>query len=231
MRTNEDPAIEAAEPPTCNVVPAPDSSDAGYTGFITTPDAEAKVRESPPPLAIVGMAARLPGGVNSIPDMYEFLRDKKDGSGEVPASRFNVDGFYSQGEVSYSMRTRKAYFLNDDIATVDASFFGASEMEVSGADPRARLLLEVVYECLENAGETDYRGKDIGCYVGAWGVDWCELTLKDGQQRNPLLGAAAGSFFISSYIAWNLDLHGPRYVPPGISPTFLAGKRLSSWLA
>jgi acyl transferase domain-containing protein len=213
------------------VAPAPDSSDTGYTGFTATSDAEAKVREGPPPLAIVGMAARLPGGVNSIPDMYEFLRDKKDGSGEVPASRFNVDGFYSQGEVPYSMKTRKAYFLNDDIATVDALFFGASELEVSGADPRARLLLEVVYECLENAGETDYRGKNIGCYVGAWGVDWCELTLKDGQQRNPLLGAAAGSFFISSYIAWNLDLHGPRYVPPGISPTFLAGKRLSSFLA
>ncbi|KAL3444557.1 hypothetical protein BJX65DRAFT_310746 [Aspergillus insuetus] len=186
-----------------------DESDTGQTRFSTTPNAEATVRERPPLLAIIGMAARLPGGVNSIPDMYEFLRNKKDGSGEVPASRFNVGGFYSEGEVPYSMRTRKAYFLNDDIATMDACFFGASEVEASGTDPRARLLLEVVYECLENAGEIDYRGKNIGCYDGAWGVDWCELTLKDAQQRNPLLGAAAGSFFISSYIAWNLDLHGP----------------------
>ncbi|KAL2843596.1 acyl transferase domain-containing protein [Aspergillus pseudodeflectus] len=192
------------------------------TSLPTAPYSEGEVVEGPPPLAIVGMAARLPGGVNSIPDMFEFLRDKKDGSSEVPASRFNVDGFYNDAEFPYSMRTRKAYFLSDDIAMMDATFFGASELEASGADPRARLLLEVVYECLENAGEIDYRGKNIGCYVGAWGGDWCELTLKDGQQRNPLLGAAAGSFFISSYIAWNLDLHGPSGVlsTSGLCKTF-----------
>ncbi|KAL3462238.1 hypothetical protein BJX64DRAFT_288570 [Aspergillus heterothallicus] len=191
------------------MAPTQNRADIGRTNQFTPVRADAEVKVSPPPLAIVGMATRLPGGVNSIPDMYKFLCEKKDGSGEVPASRFNVDGFYSDGEFPYSMRTRKAYFLNEDIAMVDASFFGSSDLEASAADPRARLLLEVVYECLENAGETDYRGKNIGCYVGAWGVDWCELTLKDGQQRNPLLGAAAGSFFISSYIAWNLDLHGP----------------------
>ncbi|KAI9375916.1 hypothetical protein BJX61DRAFT_539371 [Aspergillus egyptiacus] len=162
----------------------------------------------PPPIAIIGMAARLPGGVNSIPAMYEFLRDKKDGLRDVPLSRFNIDGFYNEGDVAYSMKHRKAYFLDDDIAMTDASFFGWSEMEASGADPRARLLLEVVYECLENAGQTAYRGENIGCYIGAWGVDWAELTLKDGQQRNPMIGAAAGSFFLSSYVAWNLDLHG-----------------------
>ncbi|KIA75874.1 polyketide synthase [Aspergillus ustus] len=187
MHANEDHGIEAAEPPTCNVAPAQNDSETRGPRAPAAPYVEDQVRASPPPLAIVGMATRLPGGVNSIPDMYKFL----------------------DGEFPYSMRTRRAYFLDDDIAMMDASFFGSSELEASGADPRARLLLEVVYECLENAGEPHYRGKNIGCYVGAWGVDWCELTLKDGQQRNPLLGAAAGSFFISSYIAWNLDLHGP----------------------
>ncbi|RDW76877.1 putative Polyketide synthase (JCVI) [Aspergillus mulundensis] len=165
--------------------------------------------ESPPPIAIIGMAARLPGGVNSIPSMYQFLRGKKDGLREVPESRFNIDGFHNDGDVAYSMRQQKAYFLDDDISMMDASFFGSSDMEAAGSDPRARLLLEVVYECLENAGKTTYRGERMGCYIGAWGVDWSELTLKDGQQRNPMIGAAAGSFFLSSYIAWNLDLHGP----------------------
>ncbi|KAL4899855.1 hypothetical protein BDW74DRAFT_188874 [Aspergillus multicolor] len=182
--------------------------------YRTTPIAETPVamkthHASPPPIAIVGMAARLPGGVNSIPSMYRFLREKKDGLREVPESRFNIDGFHNDGDVAYSMRQQKAYFLDDDISMMDASFFASSEMEAAGSDPRARLLLEVVYECLENAGKTTYRGEKMGCYIGAWGVDWSELTLKDGQQRNPMIGAAAGSFFLSSYIAWNLDLHGP----------------------
>ncbi|KAL5051285.1 hypothetical protein BDW71DRAFT_193707 [Aspergillus fruticulosus] len=163
----------------------------------------------PPPIAIVGIGTRLPGGVNSIPSMYGFLRDKKDGLREVPLSRFNIAGFHNDGDVAYSMRQQKSYFLDEDVAMMDASFFGLSETETAGSDPRARLLLEVVYECLENAGKTRYRGEKIGCYIGAWGVDWSELTTKDGQQRNPMIGAAAGSFFLSSYIAWNLDLRGP----------------------
>ncbi|KAL4734420.1 hypothetical protein BDV11DRAFT_174769 [Aspergillus similis] len=163
----------------------------------------------PPPIAIVGIGTRLPGGVNSVPSMYEFLREKKDGLREVPLSRFNIAGFHNDGDVAYSMRQQKSYFLDEDISMMDAPFFGSSEMETAGSDPRARLLLEVVHECLENAGKTRYRGEKIGCYIGAWGVDWSELTLKDGQQRNPMIGAAAGSFFLSSYIAWNLDLRGP----------------------
>ncbi|KAL6231430.1 hypothetical protein BDW75DRAFT_247894 [Aspergillus navahoensis] len=165
--------------------------------------------EGPPPIAIVGMGTRLPGGVNSIPSMYEFLREKKDGLREVPLSRFNIAGFHNDGDVAYSMRQKKSYFLDEDVTMMDAPFFGISDMEIAGSDPRARLLLEVVYECLENAGKTRYRGEKIGCYIGAWGVDWAELTIKDGQQRNPMIGAAAGSFFLSSYIAWNLDLRGP----------------------
>ncbi|KAL4793757.1 acyl transferase domain-containing protein [Aspergillus venezuelensis] len=178
--------------------------------------------ESPPLIAIVGMAARLPGGVDSVPAMYQFLREKKDGICSVPASRFNIDGFHNEGEVAFSMRNQKAYFIDNDVATLDAPFFGLSDIEAAGSDPRARQLLEVVYECLENAGQTTYRGEKIGTYIGAWGVDWSELTLKDGQQRNPMVGAAAGSFFLSSYIAWNLDLHGPTGVlsPDGRCKTF-----------
>ncbi|KAL5340198.1 acyl transferase domain-containing protein [Aspergillus crustosus] len=187
-----------------------------------SPEISSAHDEGPPLIAIVGMAARLPGGVSSMPAMYEFLRAKKDGLCDVPPSRFNIDGFYNDGDTAYSMKHRKAYFLEDAATMMDASFFGLSEVEAAGSDPRARLLLEVVYECLENAGKTDYRGEKIGCYIGAWGVDWVELTLKDGQQRNPLLGAAAGSFFLSSYIAWNLDLHGPTGVlsPSGLCKTF-----------
>ncbi|KAL4957564.1 hypothetical protein BDW69DRAFT_180489 [Aspergillus filifer] len=166
-------------------------------------------QNTPPLVAIVGMAARLPGGVDSVPAMYSFLREKKDGLCSVPASRFNIDGFHNDGEVAFSMRNQKAYFIDNDVAMLDASFFGLSDIEAAGSDPRARQLLEVVYECLENAGQTAYRGEKIGTYIGAWGVDWSELTLKDGQQRSPMVGAAAGSFFLSSYIAWNLDLHGP----------------------
>lgn len=48
------------------------------------------------------------------------------------------------------------------------------ELEV--LDPQGRLLLEVVYECMQNAGQTEWRGKDIGCFVGVFG----ELSCGNG---------------------------------------------------
>ena len=41
------------------------------------------------------------------------------------------------------------------------------------------IILEVVRECLEDAGEVDYRGRPIGCYVGTFGQDWYEMAAKD----------------------------------------------------
>lgn len=35
-------------------------------------------------------------------------------------------------------------------------------------DPQQRILLEVVWECMQNGGQKDWRGKNIGVYVGTW---------------------------------------------------------------
>ena len=47
------------------------------------------------PIAICGMACRLPGGVSSPADLWEFLVGGKDGRCRVPKSRYNIGGHYS----------------------------------------------------------------------------------------------------------------------------------------
>lgn len=46
--------------------------------------------------------------------------------------------------------------------------------EIEVMDPQQRLALEVVYECLQSSGTTDWKGKDVGVFFGIYGeVVYC----------------------------------------------------------
>jgi hypothetical protein len=47
------------------------------------------------PIAICGMACRLPGGVSSPAELWEFLIRGGDGRCRVPKSRYNIAGHFS----------------------------------------------------------------------------------------------------------------------------------------
>ena len=164
-----------------------------------------------PPIAIVGMAMRLPGGVRTEDQFWQFLLDKKDGICEVPGTRYNIDAFYNNSKPN-SIKTRHGYFLQEDLRHFDSAFFSFSNQEASRADPQQRLLLEVVWECMENAGQTDWRGKDIGCYVGVYGEDWLDLSLKDAHIIDRGHIAGTGDFVLSNGVSYRFDLKGPRFV-------------------
>ncbi|KAH8427264.1 Mycolipanoate synthase [Aspergillus melleus] len=108
------------------------------------------------PIVIVGFGMRLPGGVNSASSFWEMLVNKNDSHGDVPASRFNASSF-----VDPSKGPTTGYFLQEDPAYFDASFFSIPAVEAMEMDPQQRLLMEIVWECLENAGETRWQGKSI----------------------------------------------------------------------
>ena len=123
------------------------------------------------PMAICGMACRLPGGISTPEQLWNFLIDKRDARERVPMSRYNVDAYYSAREKPGSVRTQHGYFLDDDLAAFDGSFFSMSPMELQRCDPQHRLLLEVAHECVEEAGEKSLGGKNVGVFVGNFGED------------------------------------------------------------
>jgi acyl transferase domain-containing protein len=125
--------------------------------------------EIPSPIAIVGIGVRLPGDVNSASSLWDLLVNKRDGRSIVPSSRYNVDGFYKKTKATGSVATKYGYFLRDDIDSFDASVFLMSKSEVDKMDPHQRMLLEVVWECMESGGQKDWRGSNTGCYVGVFG--------------------------------------------------------------
>jgi acyl transferase domain-containing protein len=164
-----------------------------------------------PPIAIVGMAMRLPGDVRTAEDFWELLISKRDCSSEVPKSRYNIDAFYHPDKPQ-SVKTRRGYFLHDDyMQKSDKSFFSPIPgFTTSDLDPQQMQLMEVIWECMENAGQTDWRGKKIGCYVGVFGEDWHELTAKEPQEVTRVHTFANGGFTLSNRVSYEFDLKGPR---------------------
>lgn len=48
------------------------------------------------PMAICGMALRLPGGVTSPEDFWNFLIEKRDARSRIPESRYNIAAYHSK---------------------------------------------------------------------------------------------------------------------------------------
>lgn len=166
----------------------------------------------PMPIAICGMSCRLPGGIESPQQLWDFLLSKGDARSRVPPSRYNIDAFYSAADQPGTIKTQYGYFLDRDLASFDGSLFSMSPMELARCDPQQRLLLEVARECIEDAGETDWKGRRIGVYVGSFGEDWNEILDHDEQQYGVYRLAGSGDFALSNRVSYEMDLRGPRYV-------------------
>ncbi|KAI9157894.1 Highly reducing polyketide synthase gloL [Paramyrothecium foliicola] len=135
----------------------------------------------PPPIAIVGLGMRLPGGVSTPSDFWEFLVNKKDGKCRVPADRYDVNASFGSTASRQAVATEYGYFLDVNLKAGDGSFFPFKQKEVENLDPQQRLLLEVCHECLESAGSTSLKGSNAGVFVGNFGEDWHNMSHADPQ--------------------------------------------------
>ena len=103
------------------------------------------------PVAIIGMGCRLPGA-NNPESFWHLLSEGIDAITEVPPDRWDLDEFYDpEPATPGKMITRYGGFL-DQVDQFDPNFFGISPREAKCIDPQQRLVLEVAWEALENAG-------------------------------------------------------------------------------
>ncbi|THC92575.1 hypothetical protein EYZ11_007938 [Aspergillus tanneri] len=105
------------------------------------------------PVAVVGMACRLPGHSNSPTALWDMLLRGGIARNEPPASRFSLAGHYDKTTKPRTMKSPGGMFIEDmDPEVFDGQFFNISRTDCIAMEPQQRQLLEVAYECLENAG-------------------------------------------------------------------------------
>ena len=197
-------------------IPASVESSNGTDHLNSTPTVDSFYREASDftaePLAIIGMAMRLPGGVHNAESFWDLLINKRNGRCLVPADRYSIDAWYGPGKPGH-VGSRYGYFLEDlNLANMDINFWSMSKHEIESMDPQQRILLEVVYECLENAGATNWRSRNIGCFVGSFGEDWLDMDLQDAENAHMYRHTGYSDYISANRVSYEFDLRGPRYV-------------------
>jgi 3-oxoacyl-(acyl-carrier-protein) synthase/SAM-dependent methyltransferase len=174
---------------------------------------EASERRQHEPIAIVGAACRFPGEIDSLDSFWNALSTGTDAIGEIPADRWDACAYYDPDpDAPGRMSVRCGGFLKD-VDRFDPEFFGISEREAVSIDPQHRLLLEVGWEALENAGIPAGKlfGSPAGVFIGISSFDYGQLRGETGDrsQMDAYHATGVSHSAASGRLAYFLGLKGP----------------------
>ena len=180
---------------------------------LAQPVAPATTCVEPDPVVVVAMACRFPGA----PDLaafWENLSNGVDAITEVPPDRWANDLFYDKNPaVPGKVNTKCAGFV-DDIALFDADLFAISPYEAAEIDPQQRMLLEVSWRLIENAGwkKRDLAQSATGVFVGISTNDYLysKIKLTPGMSSfNAYSGLGNANSIAANRLSYFYDLRGP----------------------
>lgn len=166
---------------------------------------------APNHIAVVGMWCKFPGGCEGPDQFWDFLQAGGDAITPVPEERFAIEDFYSPGDPEPGkMNTNQGGFL-EDIDRFDANFFGISPREAIVTDPQQRILLEVAWHALEQAGINPEQVKKTktGVFIGASGSDYGRMVFSVPERLNLYSGTGVSSSILSNRISYFLGAQGP----------------------
>jgi len=179
-------------------------------------DAQAKLASTESakkePIAVVGMACRLPGGAETPEQFWDLLHKGRDAVTEVPAARWDIESvFDTDPDAPGKMYCRYGAFIGE-VETFDAMFFGISPREANLMDPQQRLLMETTWEALENGGIAPDRlaGSQTGVFLGMSTNDYSEwVARKLGTAGNAYAGTGNTDSVAAGRLSYSLGLNGP----------------------
>ena len=161
------------------------------------------------PIAIIGMACRFPQS-NSIDEFWELLKNGVDAIREVPPTRWDKDGVDYLNQNNDRCILKWGGFVQAADA-FDSNFFEISTREAKSMDPQQRMLLETVWEAIENAaqGPNRFNGSQTGVFIGISSFDHALLEFNDPDAIDAYGGTGIAHSIAANRVSYFLNLLGP----------------------
>jgi polyketide synthase 13 len=161
-------------------------------------------------IAVVGLATRFPGDLNTPEETWQALLEGRDAITGVPEGRWSQ--FLEDPRIAARVaraRTRGGYLT--DIKGFDSEFFTLSKVEADNLDPQQRMALELTWEALEHARipASSLRGEDVGVYIGSSNNDYEFLVVADLTNAHPYSITGNSSSIIANRVSYFYDFRGP----------------------
>ncbi len=162
------------------------------------------------PIAIIGIGCRFPGA-HGPTEFWELLRNGVDAITDIPTDRFDVDAMYDpRPAIPGKLVSRRGGFISDPYG-FDNAFFSISPREALRMDPQHRVLLEVAWEAMEDAGlvsETT-SGMKAGVFVGLINNDYKDLLVQHPSLFDVYASVGISGAMAAGRISFALGFQGP----------------------
>ncbi len=195
--------------------PAPDRRGLLQNALHALEDLQARLdrveRARTEPIAVVGMGCRFPGGANDPAAFWQLLQHGVDAVSDVGPERWDAAALAALPAGSGTKGRWFGGFL-PDLDRFDARFFGIAPREAVSLDPQQRLVLEVSWEALEQAGLAPDRlaGSLTGVFVGITTNDYARLSMQRGADQLDVYTATGGALNAAAgRVSYTLGLRGP----------------------
>ncbi len=165
------------------------------------------------PIAIVGMSCRYPSRVSHPEELWQLVSSATDAISELPADRgWNVERLYDPDLGHPGTTYCGGGGFIEDISEFDAGFFGIVPREALEMDPQQRLILELSWEALEDAGidPTSLGGTATGVFTGSFYQDYGpspEYPLASSDPATPQ--PASSTSMLCGRVSYQFGLQGP----------------------
>jgi len=164
-------------------------------------------------IAIIGIGVRFPGHSNDVDGFWQNLVSGKDCITEIPKERWSTSAHYYPEKGRKGKSATMWAGLIDDVAGFDTDLFDISPREAETMDPQQRMLLEVSWQAMENAGirPSTLKGTATGVFVGGFTLDYMLMQLGCDDFGHIQPHSATGSMMtlLSNRLSYVYGFNGP----------------------